>query len=245
MERVLPKPRAGVRLLTDQRPLLRILLPLRSISRKQLVALTGGLLILYVFFHLAGNLLILLGPRMYNQFALGLAQFGWVLHAVEFLLFLVFFYHVVNTLVLFFENRRARGRGYALFVPVGDRSLATKLMPWTGFALLAYLTYHIIDFAFPDPDGPRSFIDGINYELYGLVFNSFLRPVHVTLYLLGVGALGIHLAHGFRSVFQTFGFNHPRYTPIIRVISLLIAIFVTLTFWYIPLSIISGLTKPD
>jgi succinate dehydrogenase / fumarate reductase cytochrome b subunit len=68
--------------------------------------------------------------------------------------------------------------------------------------------------SFGSPDGPRAF--------------------HTVFYVVAMFAVGFHLAHGIQSVFQSFGFNHPTYTPAIQKISTAIGIFFALAFSSIP-----------
>jgi succinate dehydrogenase / fumarate reductase, cytochrome b subunit len=75
-------------------------------------------------------------------------------------------------------------------------------------------------------------------DLYGVVNAAFANPFLVLLYLLGVGALAYHLAHGFWSAFQTLGMNHPKYSPLIRGLSFWIfAILIPVVFAAMPLYI--------
>lgn len=53
-------------------------------------------------------------------------------------------------------------------------------------------------------------------DLYGVVQVAFKEMWIVALYLIGMAALAYHLVHGFQSAFQTLGWRHRIYTPIIR-----------------------------
>ena len=61
-----------------------------SIGKKQIVAATGLLLILYVFAHLTGNLFLYGGPQVYNHYARSLASLRPGLYVLEFGLLAVF-----------------------------------------------------------------------------------------------------------------------------------------------------------
>ncbi len=71
----------------------------------------------------------------------------------------------------------------------------------------------------------------------------FQNPVAVTLYVFGCISLAYHLLHGFQSAFQTFGINHPAYTPIIKSIGTGFSIIVPLIFASIPVVLMLGLIK--
>jgi succinate dehydrogenase / fumarate reductase cytochrome b subunit len=181
-----------------------------------------------------GNLLIFLGPSVFNSYAEKLAKLRPGLYVVEAALLLIFLTHIYYTALIVLENIRARSQRYLIYKVKEPRSFATKLMPFTGAGLLAFVIWHILDFTFVDKMGPNSMINGEWFGLYGIVYNSFLDPLHAFLYLLAMGAVGFHLAHGVQSFFQTFGFNHPRYTPLITRLSVCFGIFITAAFSSIP-----------
>lgn len=186
-----------------------------SVGKKQIVALTGLLLIGFIMGHLAGNLIIFAGPEAFNGYAKKLAGLRPGLLIVEVGLAVIFIVHMMTTFHLYHQNRRARGATvYAVNAPKGDRSLVTRLMPVTGSIILIFLILHLFDFTFADHHGDRSFLgDGISYGLYGVVVNSFRDLGHSLLYISAMFALGAHLAHGIESSVQSFGWHHPVYTP--------------------------------
>lgn len=53
-------------------------------------------------------------------------------------------------------------------------------------------------------------------NLYKVVQFSFSEWWYVALYVVSMAALSFHLIHGFRSAFQTLGWDHNRYVPLIR-----------------------------
>jgi len=63
-----------------------------------------------------------------------------------------------------------------------------------------------------------------------MVVVKFANPVYVGIYLLAFVFLSLHLMHGFQSAFQSVGFNHNKYTPIIKKLGTLYAIIVPLGY---------------
>ncbi|MDA9554674.1 succinate dehydrogenase cytochrome b subunit [Pelobium sp.] len=53
-------------------------------------------------------------------------------------------------------------------------------------------------------------------DLYKEVSFAFKQWWIVALYVLAMGALSFHLIHGFQSAFQTLGWNHSKYKPLIN-----------------------------
>ena len=180
-----------------------------SVGRKQYVAATGLCLILFVVAHLAGNLLLFAGPDLFNAYAHKLASLRPAFYVVDAGLFVIFVSHLAVTGILVTENIKARGQvRYEVQKSQGDRSLATRLMPWTGGVILAFVIWHLLDFTFSDHDGPRGMMpNGEHMELYGVVFNAFVQPWHSLLYIAAMVAVGLHLSHGMQSFVQTFGFT--------------------------------------
>lgn len=60
-------------------------------------------------------------------------------------------------------------------------------------------------------------------------------------YIVAFIVLTIHLSHGFWSMLQTFGVNHPRYNEAIARLSLTIPLFFLLIFGGIAFYFMSGL----
>ncbi len=216
-----------------------------SIGKKQIVAITGLILILFVVAHLAGNLFIYGGPSVYNAYAKKLASLRPFLNIVEAGLLLMFLIHMHVTATLVWNNYHARGSNrYVVSKPVGDRSIATVLMPYTGAFILAFVIWHLLDFTFVDQHGARSILpDGQSYGVYGIVYNAFMDPLHSTLYILAMISVGMHLSHGISSFFQTFGYNHPKQTVQIEKISNAIGFFVAATYSSMPVYILINSAK--
>ncbi|MDA7563895.1 succinate dehydrogenase cytochrome b subunit [Candidatus Marinamargulisbacteria bacterium] len=204
-----------------------------QIGKKQLVAISGLALVLFVMFHLSANLLLFLGPDYFNFFPELMHSTGIGLRFIEAGLASVFFAHIGLTVALVRQNRKARDHQYQT-VDTSNRSIATRLMPYTGTLLLLFLAFHINDFVLQDHFGSKSMVAGESLGLYGLVYNAFANPFRVGLYVLGVFSLGFHLSHGIQSVVQTLGYHHPQYTPIIKHLSRGLGVLVAVLFASIP-----------
>ena len=53
-------------------------------------------------------------------------------------------------------------------------------------------------------------------DLYKIVNELFKQWWYVALYVISMAAMSFHLIHGFRSAFQTLGWDNNRYVPLIR-----------------------------
>ncbi|MFN8407463.1 MAG: succinate dehydrogenase cytochrome b subunit [Sphingobacteriaceae bacterium] len=56
----------------------------------------------------------------------------------------------------------------------------------------------------------------ISKDLYKIVVEAFGQWWYVLLYVISMAALSFHLIHGFSSAFQTLGWDHKKYMPLIK-----------------------------
>ena len=220
--------------------------PRSSILRKQVVALTGILLVGYVVMHLAGNTLLFAGPTTFNHYAQKLHDLGPLLWVARIVLLVGFLVHVVLTVQLTLENRAARGGKYAVSASKTDNTFAKKSMIYTGVPIFLFLLLHISDFTLGDHHGDPSVVAGVNdgesLGLFGLVWNGFLQPWRSGVYIVSVILVGLHLSHGVQSLFQSLGFSHAVWTPRIRTISLVLGAIVAIGFGSIPIYVLIART---
>ncbi len=194
-----------------------------SIAKKISIALAGILLTGFLVIHLAGNLLLLRGPQAFNDYAKHLAD-NPILPAAEIVLAALFLWHIAAALVARTQNRLARPVGYAAAHAKGGRTPGSRSMTATALIILAFLVVHLKSFRFA---ADRS-------DLYALVMKAFGNVYYAAFYVMAMGALALHLSHGIQSAFQTFGVNHPRYTPWIKRGGTAVAIAISLGFAILP-----------
>ncbi|MDB5121156.1 MAG: Succinate dehydrogenase / fumarate reductase cytochrome b subunit [Sphingobacteriales bacterium] len=76
----------------------------------------------------------------------------------------------------------------------------------------------------------------VSKDLYKVVAKAFTTPWYVALYVLSMVALSFHLIHGFRSAFQTIGWDHKKYVPLIRFLGVWIfGVLIPLLFAAMPI----------
>lgn len=206
-----------------------------SIAKKQIVALTGFLLILFIITHLGGNLFIYAGPAVFNSYAHKLHSLGPLLLIPRSLLFIIFMVHITLIHILVIQNIKAKGgfKRYAIEQAVGKRTLSERFILWSGLYILVFVVFHILNFALADQHGPLSFLYGKSYGLYGIVFNYFTDPLHDFLYIVAMFFLGLHLSHGVQSIIQTSGFR-PKWAHVFQKCSNYFAIIMAVGFSSIP-----------
>jgi succinate dehydrogenase / fumarate reductase cytochrome b subunit len=199
-----------------------------SIGKKVTVGLAGLFLCGFLVPHLCGNLILFMGMTQFNAYAHFLQE-NPLTPLAELGLLALFLIHAVVTLYARWQNWQARPVAYEVAASKGGRTIGSRTMTYTAFLVLGFLVLHVACFKY----GWRS--DFKDDELYQRVMDFFRNPWHAGFYVLALAGLGLHLSHGFQSAFQTLGVNHPKYTPLIKVLSLLFAIAVAGAFAAIPI----------
>jgi succinate dehydrogenase/fumarate reductase cytochrome b subunit (b558 family) len=119
---------------------------LHSITKKILVALLGGFLLIFLLFHASANLFILRHDEgaWYSAFCHFMGT-NWVVKIFEIVLLGVILLHILLTMWLAFTNRLARPVRY--HQPQRSKTHpGSKLMIWTGVLIFACLCIHFYDF---------------------------------------------------------------------------------------------------
>jgi len=182
-----------------------------SVGTKILIGVTGFALFLYLILHIAGNLLVFLGPDTFNEYSHTLVS-NPLVPLIEIGLLVVFLIHAYKTVRMALANRKARPVRYVQKKYAGlpsRKTLASSTMIFSGLWLLAFVIMHV-----------RAFKYGAEYEtasgvrdLYRLEMENFSDPLTVGFYVLSMIVVGSHLWHGVASAFQSLGADNPRWTP--------------------------------
>jgi len=198
------------------------------------MAVTGALLVGFIFAHLAGNLQIFLGPDRFNGYAHALKTIPEVLWVARIVLLTAVILHIWSALQLMVLKNEARPVGYARH-KMQASSYAARTMYWSGPILACFIIYHLLEFTVGV--GGTAFSEA---DPYGNVINGFRVPLVSLFYILSMGLLSLHLRHGIASAVQTLGFNHPRHTPKIKLASAIVAALIFFGFVSIPVAVLTG-----
>lgn len=205
-----------------------------SVGRKQIIAVTGLGLVLFIIAHLSGNLLIFAGPEAFNAYAKKLHSLGPLLYVARAGLIAMFGAHILFTIMLIRENRKARGQQYAVQKDAPGRSFATKTIRYSGPLLALFLLMHLSDFTWNVPWIGSGAEFSASLGLFAKVANSFLNPIRSAIYILAMVAIGLHLSHGIQSVFQTMGLTNVEKMKKIKQVSLTLGLVIAVGFASIP-----------
>ena len=197
------------------------------------MALTGLFLIIFLMIHLTGNSLLLFNDE--GKLFTGFVEFmeeNPLIKVSAYILYAGFIIHILQGVLVYFSNRSAKGGSYAVKT-TANASFFSKYMFWFGVVIFIFLVLHLADFWWElKVEGELK-----NEDLYKEVLTAFHNPVYLLIYELGMIALFMHLRHGFQSAFQTLGWNHKKWTPLINCLGNLYSIIVPLGFFIIPLYI--------
>jgi len=197
-----------------------------SVGKKLLMALTGLAFIGFLAAHLAGNFAIYAGKAAFNGYAEKLQSLGPLLYVFRAGLIVFAVVHITTGLVLFLQNRKARPVSYTTYASAGGRTLSSRTMPYTGLIILAFVVFHLFHF---------TFVDKTAATIFDLVTVAFNRPGVIALYAVAMVIVALHVRHGFWSAFQTIGANHPKYMPVVAVLSLAAGWAVAAGFGLLPI----------
>lgn len=211
-----------------------------SLGKKLLMAITGLFLISFLIIHCSINALIFVqdGGETFNHAAEFMAT-NPLIRTMEIVLFLGLIVHVVDGLRLHFENKSKRPVAYAV-VDGKNSTWYSRSMGLLGTLLLLFLVMHLSHFWF------NARIAGTIPEemtMFDKMKEVFANPIPVVVYVVGCGSLAYHLMHGFQSAFQTMGWNHPKYTPTVKLIGNIYAIVVSVIFAAMPIAFHLNLIK--
>ena len=222
-----------------------------SIGKKITMGLTGFFLISFLIVHCAINAMIFFndGGQTFNHWGHFMGS-NLIIRTAEIGLFVFLLIHIIQGLLLWKQNRRARPVKYIVTKPNENSKWYSRSMGLLGTLILIFLILHLYHFWTPSRFGgianvrpleETTLADYNNQSVHDLykemvqVFKDNLLIVVV--YVLGVISLCWHLLHGFQSAFQTFGWNHKKYTPLIKSLGVAYSIIICLLFAMMPIAI--------
>ncbi len=216
-----------------------------AIGKKVVMAVTGIVLYGYVLVHMLGNLKLYLGRETLNHYAeflrvMGEPFFphGTVLWIVRIILLVSVGWHMLAAAQLTWMNQRARPIGYDQkhFVAA---SYASRTMKWGGVIIGLFVIFHLLDLTWGTAN------PGFDSEdVYRNVVASFERWwIALIIYVPAQVCLGFHLYHGLWSLFQSLGWNHPKFNEWRRNLAIGFAWIITLGNISFPVAVLTGLVS--
>ncbi|MEZ5183455.1 MAG: succinate dehydrogenase cytochrome b subunit [Acidimicrobiales bacterium] len=184
-----------------------------ALGKKYVMAITGIMLMGFVFAHMVGNLKMYLGAEEFNHYGEFLRELLVPILPRTVTLWLMrlgligaFVLHIHAAYSLTVMNKKARTVKYQSQRDYIAANFASRTMRYTGVIFLIFLVWHLFDLTFTGTG--YTYVRGLPYEN---VSNSLSRVPVALLYIVGNLALGVHLFHGAWSLFQSMGWNNPRF----------------------------------
>ncbi len=224
-----------------------------ALGKKYVMAITGLIGIGFVIVHMVGNLKMYLGIvehdgelvydiDVYGEFLrellVPLLPRTYALWALRIVLIVALVLHLHAAYTLTIINRRARPMRYQSKRDYVAANFAARTMRWTGIIVLLFLAVHLADLTWGwlNPD----FVRG---EVYRNVDASLSRLPVAIIYIIGNIALGIHLFHGTWSLFQSLGWNNPRFNQWRRGLATAIATVIVVGNVSMPIAVQAGIIQ--
>ena len=184
-----------------------------SLGKKYLMALSGIVLVGFVFVHMAGNLQILMGQEKINAYAHALQSLPLpILWGSRLFLLLAVVVHAVTAYQLVKENRAARPSRNDI-EKTQRAGIASLRMGLTGSILLAFIVFHLLHFTirtiYPEYSEMMTTVGSPDtneiHDVYSMVLAGFQHTWISVFYVVAMFLLCGHLAHGVSSAFQSLG----------------------------------------
>jgi succinate dehydrogenase / fumarate reductase cytochrome b subunit len=112
-------------------------------------------------------------------------------------------------------------------------------MMWSGPIVGAFIVFHILHLTAGTVLPLHEIAENQPNVRYNVIA-GFLNPAVSGFYILAMILLCTHLYHGLWSMFQSMGFSHPRYTPLLRKGAAIVAILIAIGNCSIPIAVMAG-----
>ena len=218
-----------------------------AVGKKWVMALTGIMIMGFVFAHAFGNLKVYFGAEDFNHYGEFLREIltpllprTWFLWIFRGALIVAFVLHIHAAASLTLMNRRARGDGYVQSRDWQAANAASKSMRWTGVVIGLFIVFHLFDLTWGtvNPD----FVRG---DVYRNFVATFERTPVAIVYIVANIALGIHLFHGAWSMFQSLGLNNPKWNSWRKGFAVGFAGVVMVMNLSFPIAVMTGVVEAD
>ncbi len=221
-----------------------------AVGKKYAMALSGIAMMGFVFFHMVGNLKAYFGEEDLNHYAeflrdllYPIAPEGWVLWIMRLGLIAAVVVHIVAAMQLTVMNRHARPVKYQSPRDYQVASFASRSMRLTGIVVAAFIVFHLADltFGWANTWGADGEFD--RHEVYANLARSLDRWPVALFYIAANILLGIHLLHGGWSLFQSMGWNNPRFNAWRRAFAAGFAAVIVVGNVSIPIAVLAGVIE--
>lgn len=207
-----------------------------TIGRKYAMALSAMFLLIFLLMHLSVNMISVFSETAFNSASHFMGYNPLVQFLMQPILMFAVIFHFVMGFVLEIKNNKARPIKYAANNGSANSTWFSRNMIISGAVILAFLAVHFYDFwvnemTYKYVEGNVDATDTTRFweELH----TKFADIWRVILYVISFVLLGLHLAHGFQSSFQSVGARHSKYTPVLKAFGTWYSILIPAGFIFI------------
>jgi succinate dehydrogenase / fumarate reductase cytochrome b subunit len=140
-------------------------------------------------------------------------------------------------------NRKARPVKYQSERDYQVASFASRSMRYTGVTIVLFVVWHLLDLTWGTVNTIGTDGEFVREDVYANVVRSFERVPVAIFYILANIALGIHLFHGAWSLFQSLGWNNPRFNKWRRSFATGFATVVVVGNVSFPVAVLAGIVS--
>lgn len=222
-----------------------------TLTKKYLMAITGFVMVGFVFVHMLGNLQIFMGADAINKYGHLLQTLPFVvMWGFRGVLLLSVVVHVWMAILLTRENRKARPQEYVV-VKGRQATLASRTMGISGSIILFFIVFHLLHYTqrviYPEFKSAEFYtqLGGHTvYDIYKMMVVGFSYTWVSVLYVVCMVLLSMHLTHAVWSMFQTMGWCERRWRKVLKWFALGYGWVIFLGFSVIPVAVLAGYLKP-
>jgi succinate dehydrogenase / fumarate reductase cytochrome b subunit len=208
-----------------------------TIGKKAIMAVTGVILFGFLVGHMLGNLQVFLGRDVMNTYAETLHANMPLLWGARIMLLLSVLLHTWAAIQLTALKASARPVAYTKPGNV-QGSTASRTMMLSGPVIALFVIGHLLHLT-TGTIHPNF----VELKAYENVVAGFSNPIVSGLYVVAMILVGFHLSHGVWSMFQSMGFSHPRYTPMIKKFASVFSWLLVAGFVAVPIAVLAGIVK--
>ena len=214
-----------------------------SIGKKLQVAISGIFLIVFLFFHLANNMVLFSSSDNFNNMVHFLESIKPLVRIMEFGLLLLLVMHTVNAIKLTIENKKL-SPNYAVKTSNKLSSINSRTMAISGSIILLFLIIHLLYIWWTYQT--HSFISSTE-TYYDVILRDNIGYLNhfptAAFYIIAILCIAFHLKHGFQSALKTFGVTAVEKNKLLYFLGFIIWGIIPLGFIIIVVSIQSGIIK--
>ena len=220
---------------------------MNSLIKKYLMALTGLVLVGFVFVHMTGNLQVFIGQDAINAYAHFLQTLPVpILWGARLFLLASVIIHVLVAISLIRENKKAR--------PIKNDIEATKKSKWhslrmgvSGSIILSFVFFHLFHYTiriiYPEYDNLMTTVGSSNgeviHDVYAMMIYGFKKEWISIFYVVAMFLLCKHLIHGVSSTFQSLGIRSTSMKSKLDFVSYAYAYAIFIGFSIIPITVVA------